>query len=175
MALLNLETVKRQLGVPDDGTYDEELPLWMGAATAAVESIRGEAIDPREVTDEVTAVSGTVMLSWLPVISLTSVTTTDGATSWDVSALHVTPSGAVRALSGPALQGTLLFLYNAGYTDPPPNFQLAGTIILQHLWETRRGAMAPQVGGTDDYMPGPGWAIPRRALELLGLSIPGVA
>jgi hypothetical protein len=56
------------------------------------------------------------------------------------------------------------------------NVRLASKIIIQHLWETQRGTMGVQLGGdSDNYVAGRGFAIPRRAIELLGPQLPGVA
>jgi hypothetical protein len=100
-----------------------------------------------------------------------------GSQTWDVNQLHVDgESGEVTVLSGPTFCGRILATYVAGESQVPPNVQLAGLIIIQHLWETQRGAMGVQLGGdSDNYVAGRGFAIPRRAIELLGPQLPGVA
>jgi hypothetical protein len=54
---------------------------------------------------------------------------------------------------------------------------LAAQIIIEHLWQTRRGARGgPRPGGMDTTLVhGLGFAIPNAALELLGTGIPGMA
>lgn len=176
MALITLAQAKTQLNITSDA-YDDELQLWMGATTSAVEKARGETVEQRRITDEVQVRGGVALLRSVPVVDLVSVTSATDGTTWDVSALRVNPAtGAVTAETGPSLAGVLIFLYNAGYSDPPANYIVAALIILQHLWETRRGAQGVTRGGEDEaYIPQLGYAVPRRASELLGLSLPGVA
>jgi hypothetical protein len=68
------------------------------------------------------------------------------------------------------------FTYQAGEVVIPDDYRLAALIIIEHLWETQRGTMGVQLGGdSEGYSPGRGFAIPRRALELLDTQLPGVA
>jgi hypothetical protein len=85
-------------------------------------------------------------------------------------------TGLVAVASGPAFTGALDVTYQAGLAIVPEDYRLAGLIIIQHLWETQRGTMGVQLGGdSETYMPGRGFAIPRRAMELLDPPLPGVA
>lgn len=179
MAVVTLEQVKAQLGmdpaVTDD---DEELQLYMSAGVTAVEDARGEVVEQRTVTDEMTLQGRTAfLLRSTPVTALIAVQAVDGSQSWDVSSLHVdADSGLVTVLSGPPVTGLVTVAYTAGPATAPSNYQLATLIVIQHLWETQRGSMGVQLGGEGEiYTPGRGFAIPRRAVELLGLSMPGVA
>lgn len=151
--------------------------MWSDATLAAVEKASGRVVIQRTVSEEVTVYNGIFVLANVPVAALTSVADISGTPTWDVSALHFTTStGAVQALSGPTLRGRLTVTYTAGPTSPAANHKAAGLIILQHLWQTRRGAGAIARGGEDEvYVPALGYAVPRRAVELLGLSLPGVA
>ncbi|MGQ4513692.1 hypothetical protein [Streptomyces sp. DW26H14] len=179
MAIVGPEQAKTQLGIAlDNDAYDAELQTYLGAASIAVEKACGEAVDPHTVVDTLVLPGGSrsFLLTTTPVIAVTALSAVDGGKSWSVDDLSIDgPSGLVTVVSGPAVSGTVRAAYTAGMDPIPDNYTLATLIILQHLWETRRGSMGVQMGGTDDYMPGPGWAIPRRALELLGLSMPGVA
>lgn len=178
MPLLTLELAKEQLNITTSA-QDSTVQLWADAATAAVEKALGRIVDQRSFTDEGDFGSGGTgfMLSNVPVIVVTSVASVDGSATWDVGGLHVNgDSGAVTVLSGSPLRGLVAVSYTAGVADPPANFTAAGLIILQHLWETRRGTMGVARGGDNEvYMPQLGYAVPRRAVELLGLSLPGVA
>lgn len=54
---------------------------------------------------------------------------------------------------------------------PAANYKLAGLIIVQHLWSTRRGNMptaSPDLDVSLSYPNFNGFAIPNKALELLG-------
>jgi hypothetical protein len=113
-------------------------------------------------------------------LSLTSVATVDGDTTWDVADLFVEPnSGVVSVLTGPSLSGQLKVTYVAGMTSIPANYREATEIIAQHLWDAKRGTKgSPFPGGLDT--PGAGitsfgYSIPNRAKELLGNSPPMVA
>lgn len=178
MPLLTLELAKDQLDLSSSDT-DATVQMWANAATLAVGKALGRVVDSSSFTDEVDLGSGgtAFVLSNVPVIGITSVVSVDGGTSWDTAALHVNAdSGAVSVLSGPPLRGLVAVSYTAGVADPPANWTVAGLIILQHLWETRRGTMGVSMGGDGEvYMPQLGYAVPRRAVELLGLSLPGVA
>jgi hypothetical protein len=64
--------------------------------------------------------------------------------------------------------------YTAGRGAVPPTIKLAALILLQHLWRTQYGASRglSGIGGGDDFsvteaVPGWGYAIPNRVLQLL--------
>ncbi len=66
--------------------------------------------------------------------------------------------------------GPFRVTYTAGLLVVPPNVRLAYLMILAHLWKTQRGPSAklPAGGAADTTpVPGMGYAVPRRALELL--------
>lgn len=178
MALISLARAKTQLNIkPDNTSLDDEVQLWADATTTAVEKALGRVVDQRQITEEIRANGGTAILSSVPVITLVSVVSVTDDLSWDVSKLHVAKaSGELMVLSGPPLSGLLTVTTIAGEAVSPPNYIVAGLIILQHLWETKRGAMGVKRGGDDEvYVPQLGYAVPRRAVEMLGLSLPGVA
>lgn len=179
--IVSLADARAQLNFGATETADDdELRGSIGAATRAVERALGKVVVRRSFTDRFT-VGGSatqVLLRNVPVLSLTSFVSADGATSWDVGSLQADgETGLVTVESGPAFTGVLDGTYQAGYAVIPENYQLAGKIILQHLWETQRGAMGVQLGGGDVDMAlaSRGFAIPRRALELLDTQLPGVA
>jgi len=182
MAIIDLQAAKKQLNIdPDYTSDDDELQLYMDAVTVPLEKELGHVVELRTFTDLVTVAAGTrsLLLSRVPVADLVSLGRADGSATWPVddSALSVDPdSGLLTVVSGPALSGHLAVVYQAGTADIQPNWKLAGLIILQHLWETQRGAMGVQLGGEGEaWTPGRGFAIPRRAVELLETNLPGVA
>jgi hypothetical protein len=180
VGIVSLADARAQLNMGATETSDDdELRGFIGAATGAVERALGRIVVRRSFTDRF-EVGGTVtelLLRNVPVLSLTSAVSADGATTWSAANLRVnTETGLVTVLSGPAFTGTVDVTYQAGEVVVPEDYQLAGKIILQHLWETQRGTMGVQLGGDNEpYMPGRGFAIPRRALELLDPPLPGVA
>ncbi|WP_435251701.1 hypothetical protein [Streptomyces tendae] len=180
VALVSLKRAKGQLNIDEDDTSDDdELRGMITGGSLAVERHLGRIVARRSFTERRTPDrQGRVLLSHVPVLALTTVQTPDGATAWDVNDLQFDPdSGLVTAVAGPALRGDVDFTYPAGLRIVPEDYQLATLIIIQHLWETQRGRMGPVMGGGDEptYVTGKGFALPRRALELLDTPLPGVA
>lgn len=175
---------KRQLNITDTNS-DDELRGYIESATDVVERVRGEAMVRRTFIEEheVMYAGGRMALSWTPVVSLTSVVMIDGWVTWDVSRLHVNATTGVVSTTFQSglfqLFGRLAVTYVAGYQVIPASFQLAGSIIVNHLWQTQRGNRgAPRVSGglsETTMVPGFAFAIPNRALELLGSGMPGFA
>ncbi|MFD0885754.1 hypothetical protein ACFQ08_14480, partial [Streptosporangium algeriense] len=84
--------------------------------------------------------------------------------------------GVIRRADGRWIAGPVLVVYAAGRTEIPANVLLAALIIIGHLWETQRGTVAPRLGTDDEvWDPRAGFAVPRRALELLGDQVSGIA
>lgn len=180
--IVSLQDMKLHLGKSDaDLGDDEELRSFIEAATEVIEEHRAETVARRTVVEDVNLRSSVmvVQLGTSPVQSLTSVATVDGATSWDVAGLHVSPHGVVTPQSGPALVGLVRFTFVAGYTVVPANYTLAAKIIVGHLWETQQQpGLGPTPFSNDNQFLSPtgrGFAIPNRAVELLGRRPPLVA
>lgn len=184
--MVSMADTKNQLNIPlADTSLDDELRVYLEAATDVVERVRGEAMVRRTFIEEheVTYAGGRMALSWTPVVSLTSVVMIDGWVTWDVSRLHLNPATGVVSTTFQSglfqLFGRLAVTYVAGYQVIPASFQLASSMIVNHLWQTQRGNRgAPRVGGglSDTTMvPGFAFAVPNRALELLGTGMPGFA
>jgi hypothetical protein len=173
----SLAALKAQLNMTGT-TDDEELRTHLEAATGVVERYLKRAVVRRPFTEQHTVRGGPLVLNWTPVVSLTSVATTDAATTWDVSELTVTSAGIVTPVTG-SIVGEVETVYVAGMEIIPAEYVLAALIVAQHLWETQRGQTGgPFAGGLD--MPGAGitsfgFSIPNRAKELLGESPPLVA
>ncbi|WP_329214802.1 hypothetical protein OG352_05210 [Streptomyces sp. NBC_01485] len=179
VAIVSLARAKTQLEIPaSDTSKDEELRGFVSGATLAVERHLGFIVARRTFTERCTPDRyGDVLLSNVPVVSLVTVQTPDASQSWDTDDLQADPAtGQVEVLAGPALRAGVDFTYRAGLAIVPEDYQLATLIIIEHLWETKRGAMGVSLGGDNEpWMPGRGFAIPRRALELLDSNLPGVA
>jgi hypothetical protein len=177
--IVSLADVRAQLNMgPTETADDEELRGFIGAATGVVEQALGRVVVRRSIVErQQVGRAREVLLRQVPVLSLTSVAAADGSMTWDPANMRVDgETGLVTVTSGELLAGAVDFTYQAGEVVVPENYQLAALIIVQHLWETQRGAMGVQLGGdSDNWMAGRGFAIPRRALELLGPQLPGVA
>lgn len=175
---VSLAAAKHQCKIDADvSEFDGNLLSWMEAATEAVEDHVGEAIVRRVETVVVKASGGVFVLPYTPILAVTSVATLDGVTSWDVDDLDIdTTTGVVCAVTGPRLWGRLRVVVSVGRTLVPSNYLKAILIITEHLWQTNRAQIATRAsrpGVYDDSLStgaqaGRGFAIPNRALELLG-------
>lgn len=177
--LVSLATMKRHLNLTgtDD---DEELRGYIEAATDVAERHLGTTVVRTPVREHHHLRSRTtkLVLNRFPTTALTAVASEDGATTWDLDGLRLDETGVVTVTSGPALHGDLTVDYIAGPAIANPAHGLAVQIIAAHLWETQRAAGAgPQGPFGDDEVntpAGQGWAIPYRALQLLGEPAPFV-
>lgn len=175
--ILSLSEAKKQLNIDaDDLDDDEEIQGFIRSVTAVCERHAGAL--GRTTYVEKHRGGYALALNRSPVLSLTSVVATaTGGVDQTVADLDMDgPSGIVVRLDGGRMCGPFRVTYVAGRLDIPPHIRQAALIILQHMWETQRGTMGVSTGGSDEvYDPRFGFAIPRRALELLGEQIPGIA
>ncbi len=181
--VISLTEAKRQLRLTATDR-DDDLKLFIAAAGRAIEDHTNQTIVRRTVTEKHRGLCGTLILNRAPVVSITSVTSADGASTWDTANLDVDPdTGIVRVLSGPGLYGDLDVVYVPGMRVVPANYLLAARIVMEHLWQTMRpfsAASIPVPGALEDSLDSRagglvGFAIPNRALELLGKPGPLVA
>lgn len=174
LMLFSLADGKAQLDIPATSTGDDdELRHFIEATTTAVEYFVGPVV-PRTVQQVLCGDRAEWLLHTTPVIAVTAVTPIG---VWqldiDLAALDVdTETGIVRRTDGIWFYpGDYRVTYKAGRTVTSPNISLAGKLILQHLWRTQYGA-ARGPSGADDFLateqvPGFGYAIPNRALQML--------
>ena len=172
--LFSLASAKSKLDIPATSTGDdEELREFIEATTAAVEFFVGP-VARRTVQQVVQGDRQAWVLHTTPVLTVSAITPLQ---SWqqaiDVSALDVdTHTGILRRTDWLwFFSGDYRVTYSAGRAIVPPNVSLAAKLILQHLWRTNFGA-ARGVSSSDDFLateqvPGFGYAIPNRALQLL--------
>lgn len=169
-------------------TQDEELRLFIEATTAVIERHINEAVVPRTVIEDYTTVNAgrwgdSIALRTVPVISVQSMVSVSTLYTWSPANFHVnTDTGEITGLPSTwPLWGDVTINYTVGRQVIPPNYILAAKIIVQHLWQTRRGvAGAAQPSGMVDTMHGSGrlgwgYAIPNAAIELLGYGTTGIA
>ncbi|MFG2144129.1 hypothetical protein ACGFRG_08005 [Streptomyces sp. NPDC048696] len=172
LGLLSLKDARTHLNITGP-QHDDELRGWVESVTAAVEWFVGPVV-VRTVTETHSAGRmDTLALLQPPVLALTAVdAVVTGRPSYAVVDLDLdAASGVVRRKDGGWLYGPLRATYSAGRRIVPAAVSSASKIILQHLWRTQQGPGRPQLG-VDDYavsepIPGLGYAIPHRALQLL--------
>ncbi|WP_330349574.1 hypothetical protein [Streptomyces sp. NBC_00582] len=171
--IVSLADAKAQLKLAHTTDQDDNVRRWIGATTRAVEWFVGP-VAVRTVTEthsvgQVRALA----LRKIPVLELVSVVAVlDGGTSYDVSTLDLAgEDGVVRRKDGGLFYGPLRPTYKAGRRIVPENISAAAELILQHLARTQYGSGRPQLGTGDfdvtEPIPGLGFAIPNRALQLL--------
>lgn len=173
MPLLSLADAKAQLDLDTDDS-DVELQAYVDSITAVIERHVGP-VDRREVSEVIEGRTTTLCLSQIPVVEVTAVTPLlNGGQPIDIADLAPDlASGILRRRSGGSFAGTIWTVEYIAERDPvPPTINLAARILLQHLWRTQYGAARGTSGGNDDYdvtqpIPGFGYAVPNRVLELL--------
>ena len=165
-----------QLDTPDD---DAELQAYVDAIEGVVEEYKHELMSQRTVTGTAYGNGRSFRLWAVPVISLTSVTSWDGTTSWDPGDMRVYESGLVKVKSGPMVLGDVDVVFEAGNAVVPDRFIRGGLVILQHVWETRRAqgtVMSGVIGQEEHYrQPGEWFTVPAKAKEWLGPPRPVIA
>lgn len=174
--LFSLDDAKAKLKLTGTTAYDDELRTYIEATTKCVEFFTGPIVR-RTVTEIVNGGSDSMLLTQPPVLSVTSIT---GIYQWQptipTAVLDIDgDSGVMRRNDWISFyRGPYRVVYVAGRAIVPANASLAGKLILQHLWRTEYGAARglTGIGGGEDYavtepIPGFGYAIPNRALQLL--------
>lgn len=184
--LVSLADAKARLNIdPTDYTFDEELRQLIEAATIAVERHLRQVVARRTVVETVEVLpqwaglchwTGVAWLSYTPALSVTSVVSLDGLTSWPVGNLMLSGS-QLWAAAGLGLAGDVVVTYVAGYAVVPANYSQAALEIVAHLATPQRlSSLGPRpfssvgAAGEEDLagLAGLGFALPNRALELLG-------
>ncbi len=173
-AIVSLADAKDQLNIDQaDTSDDDELQAFILGITATVEDYKHEIIVRRVFTDEMELVRARRFMVWsAPVISLTSVQLWDGSVTWDTANMRASKSGLVRVVNGPLITGLVDVAYLAGYQVVPANYRRGALVILEHVWETQRGAgtmMSGVIGPEERFrQPGEFCTIPNKSKELLG-------
>ena len=181
-ALISLAEARAHLNLPaGEHLEDEELRGFITAATAAVERHLGQVVARRTITEQYdTVATRKLFLRHAPVLSVTSVASADGQITWDPDELLLdAEAGVLDANGGTVFYGPLRVTYVAGWRIVPPHVVLAAQIIVAHLWQTQRvGSLGQAPGfagdGTVESV-STGFALPYRALELLGDRPPVIA
>lgn len=169
VALTSLEYLREHMNITDTGE-DEELQLFLDAASLAVEEYTGQIWARRTVVDEVFVVGGAAYLR-PPVVSVVSATSLDGETELTTPAVDNGFTGDVFGMD----DGWALVTYVAGPSAVPEHVQRATAIVAAHLWTTQRPPTpnAPGFGGVEaGAIPGRGYLIPNQAAQLLGGKAP---
>jgi len=184
-ALFSLADAKQTLGIPASNTADDdELRAKIRAVTASIEQYMRTAYAYRTVTELFRRpnmsppwnMPHALRLTTVPVITLTSLVTLNPqnvvTTTYNPAAdMDVDPeSGLVTRNGGPPFAGRMQAVYRAGMTIIPENITEGGRVLLQHIWESRRGpgGLNGVIGPEEmsDYRHFTGK--PRKVMDLLG-------
>jgi hypothetical protein len=179
--IVSLADAKGQVNIPlASTTHDDELMGFVRSATAVCEQYVG-AIARTAFTESFDGGVSRVALSHAPVLSVTSVTESGNAlvaSDYTLSPLSGVLTRTSNFVEFPFYMGSrnVTVSYLAGRTATPPNVRQAALIIVQHMWETQRPAGGGPFGqDSGDYDPRYSYSVPRRALELLGEPVGGIA
>lgn len=168
-----------QLNLPVNFT-DDSLATYIGASTRAVERHVG-AIVSKDLVETYDGGGPAIVLRSRPVLAVTSVT--DAGTVLDPSQYKVYADAGILARVVGNFDGSsplsVTVAYTVGRDVVEDDWKLAGLIILQDLWATKRASAGPVPGGAsgggDEALVRANYRLPRRALELLGAAVPGIA
>ncbi len=153
----------------DNTTHDEELRLYLAAATLVIEDIDRTYLPETKTYTTSGGRSGIV----LPDTDITAVTsvTNDGATL-DADSYKVdTSSGIVYAATGnlPAGIVNLTVTYTVGTGVVPANVRMAARELCRHWWQRSQQSTRPAFGGVGDtdavYIAG--YAVPNFVVGML--------
>lgn len=163
----SLPEFKAHLNRSDD-TDDGELFGVLAASNDVLEFLIDGPVKVREITEQHDVRSDRIAPRKRPLVSVTSLTPQGGASPVDSSAYRLTGLNSVRLIA--PLCGWYTLVYQAGWDPLPDRYKLAGLIIGAHLWGTQNGGAGGRVLPGDDVavVPGLSFAIPARALDLIG-------
>jgi hypothetical protein len=162
ISIVTLDEARAALGYGADETSDDdELRRFIGGITPVVESYKHEVIAQKTVTQDLTLCGESEFwLSSTPAVSLTSLVSLDGVTTYDLTNIRARPTGQVKILpAGTPPTGDVVATYKAGYLTVPENYTMGALTALQWLWETQRG-----VGSSESGVVGPGELDPRMLI-----------
>lgn len=179
MALLTLAQLKAATNIGGTAS-DAELQMYVDAVPPVVEALLGGPVEQRTVTETVEVSDGgrALLLGQRFAVSVTSITA--NGTTVSTSDAVIAAGNVIRRKGGFSFAYTadpVVAVYEAGIAavgSAPAAATLASAFIAAHMWRTQRGG--PGAGPTSDEfvtpLPGLGYAVPNRALELLGPWLP---
>jgi hypothetical protein len=153
-AIISLADAKQTLSIdPSYTDDDDELRSKLRGVTTGIERYMRTVYAYRQISETFQrpvmgipwAASSALRLTYVPVIKLTGLVTISPqnvvTTTYDpVNNMWTDPeTGLVHVYAGPPLAGRLQATYTAGMTIIPNNVLEGARVLLQAVWETRRG------------------------------------
>lgn len=185
--LISLSDAKQFLRIRS-GADDVQLQTFVDAASAVVEFYAGD-IGGQTYTETHDGGDSAIYTRHTPIRSVTTLTEYIGSITYTLTnqplgrsvdswgyTVDDPQAGRIvrRSASGLVWRfvpgtGNVSITYTTGLTSLPPQARLAAEFIVRHLWATQRGPMPvpSQDSDTESMVPGVGYAIPNRAIELL--------
>lgn len=171
-AIISLAEAREHLNIPDEETSDDaEIRTVITAASGAVERHLGIVVARRTLTEHLTAVENQPLRLRPPVLEVLAAVDPAGD-EVDTSGWTVDPhTGFVTG----ATAGAVTVTYRAGLDVVPQPVITATQIVCAHLWATQRAnTFTPRFGDATPTVAGMGYALPNRALDLLGGRAPNM-
>ena len=165
MALITLADAKTHLSITTEAT-DAELQSFVDVACALVQGYADRAWDVGTVTETFDGGGTVFLLRQTPITALTSVTVS--GTLLAATGYQADLSKGIITCYAETLEGTgnVSIVYAVGGTAPALA-QHAAKETVRHLWQTQRGNAVRNAVSGDEYIPGLGFSLPHRVMELL--------
>jgi hypothetical protein len=166
MSALSLSLAKAHLNITVP-TYDTEIQAVIDAAESILANSVGPLTTLSARTDRV-AGGWKLVLPLAPVVSVTSITSTDGATA-DLSSLTINLAAGVIYYSDNVTrfwQGVYDVAYIPGRATVPADLLLAIKKMVAHLWKDQQGGGTRPGTGLDTQQ-APGYLMPYPVQELI--------
>ncbi|WP_141692860.1 head-tail connector protein [Leifsonia xyli] len=193
--IIQLDDAKAQLNIVTN-THDKMLQSMISAASRMWVNRCGP-VNTQTFDEWYDGGNPRIIVRNSPIVTITRVEEVIGAVTYTLNLQTLQPGGDLSAW-GYSVENTIGQLtrraagiampftpginnvhvaYTAGYTAIPEDIALAVTLLVQHLWETTRGAgRRPGQGGDDQWSPQLGYAWPHRVEEIAAsYRTPGIA
>ncbi len=191
--IVTLAQAKTQLGMGDEDEFDAQLTAMVAAASQMIVNRIG-SVAGSPTLDEWHDGGSTDLLLYNegPIQSVTSVTESFGSVVYTLTQITLdsgsvtTPFGytvdlnlglLVRRAAGVAIpfasgEANVHVTFVAGYATTPPDITQATLLLIQHMWETQRGAVRNGRGPVEQVA----FSMPNRVMEILSpYIVPGIA
>lgn len=172
MSVVSLAEAKTHLNITVT-TYDTELQVFIDSAEATLANLVGP-LQAVTYTDRVQPANGRIRTRVAPVVSLTSVTSSEGLVL-TLNDLHLDQRAGVVSWNIVGIGFISPYydvVYSAGRATCPEDLKLAVKELIRHLWATQRGGGSVRPGSQQsdalaNSLPGSAYALPIRVEQLI--------
>lgn len=146
---------------------DDELTLALTSASSWVEWRQSGPLEVTQFTHRMESNGQFLQPRKLPLVAVVSITPQDGTALPSSAYIVDTTNGLIQFRYYGWAAGWYTVVYTAGLVSIPDRVQLAGLECARHLWLVRNGSAARGYPGDDVVQTPLGFAVPRRAEELM--------